>query len=68
MWLTNIIFSFHGNGCSGLNVCKVSLSCVLVQHNYRLEHAIIACGHLTNMQGCHGNCSGRWYVCAEYRG
>ena len=27
---------------------------------------IIACGHLTNMQGCHGSCNGGLYVCAEY--
>ena len=31
-----------------------------------LEHVIIACGHLTNMQGCHGNFSGGLYVCADY--
>ena len=29
---------------------------------------IIACGHLTNMQGCHGNCSGGFNVCADYQG
>ena len=25
-------------------------------------------GHLTNMQGCHGNCTGGLYVSAEYHG
>ena len=44
--------------CTGVNVLyqKITLC---------LECAIIACGHLTNMQGCHGNCSGGLYVCAE---
>ena len=36
--------------------------------SFGLENAIIAYGHLTNMQGCHGNCSGGLYVCAEYHG
>ena len=36
-------------------MCKVSLSYVLL---YGLECIIIACGDLTNMQGCHGNCTG----------
>ena len=49
-------------------MCKVSLSYVLVQHIYGLESVIIAFGHLTNMQSCHGNCSGGLYVCAEYHG
>ena len=49
-------------------MCKVSLSYVLVEHRYGLEHSIIACGHLTNMQGCHGNYSVGLYVCAEYHG
>ena len=26
---------------------------------------IIACGDLTNRQGCHGNCSGGLYVCVQ---
>ena len=30
----------------------------LIYHSCGLERVIIACGHLTNMQGCHGNCSG----------
>ena len=49
-------------------MCKVSLSYVLVEHRYGLEHAIIACGHLTNMQGCHGNYNGELYVYAECNG
>ena len=40
------------------NVCKVSLSYVLVYQSYGVEYIIITCGHLTNMQGFHGNCSG----------
>ena len=48
------------------NVCIVSLSYVLVQQNYGLECVMIACGHLNNLQGCHGKCSGGLYVCAEY--
>ena len=42
----------------------VSLSYVLVCHSYGLKCVIITCGHLTNMQGCHGNCSGGLYVIA----
>ena len=49
-------------------MCKVLMSYVLVQHSYELECVIIACGHMTNRQGCHGNCSGGLYVCAEYHG
>ena len=49
-------------------MCKVSLSYVLVLHSYGLERVIIAYGHLTNMQGCHGNYSGELYMCAEYHG
>ena len=48
-------------------MCKISLSYVLVKHSYGLERAIIASRHLNNMQGCHGNCSGGLYVCAEYQ-
>ena len=48
------------------NVCKVSLSYVLVYHSYGAECVIIICGHLTKIQGCHGNCSGGLYVYAEY--
>ena len=33
---------------------------------YGVECVIITCGHLTNMQGCYGNCSGGLYVYAEY--
>ena len=47
-------------------MCKVSLSYVLVYHSYGVECAIITCGHLTNMHGCHGNCSGGLYVYREY--
>ena len=39
------------------NVCKVSLSYVLVYHSYGVE-CVIICSHLIDMQGCHGNCSG----------
>ena len=45
-------------------MCKVLLSYVLVEHSYGLEYVIIACGHLTNMQGCHGNCS-RGCMCVQ---
>ena len=40
---------------------KVSLS-------YELQCVFIACGHLTKMKGCYGNCSGGLYLCAEYHG
>ena len=46
-------------------MCAVSLSYVLVYHSYGVESVIITCGHLTNMQGCHGNCSGGLCVYAE---
>ena len=36
--------------------------------SYGLERVMIACDHLTNMQGCHGNCTGELYVCADYHG
>ena len=42
--------------------------CVLVQHSYGLDRVIIACFYLTDMQGCHGNCSCGFYVYAEYHG
>ena len=48
------------------HVCKVSLSYVL--HFYGLDCVLIACSYLTNMQGCHGNCSCGLYVCTEYHG
>ena len=66
--LMNIIFCCHGNGCSRLNMYKVSLSYVSVQRSYGLEHVIIACGHLTNMQGCHGNCIVGLHVYTDYHG
>ena len=49
-------------------MCKVSLSYVLLQHGYGLYRVIIACGNLTNMQGCHGCCSCGLYVCAKCHG
>ena len=42
--------------------------CTSITYSYVLEHVIIACGYLTNMQGCHGNCNGGLYVCTEYHG
>ena len=43
-------------------MCKVSLSYVLVYYSYGLECVIITCGHLTNLQVCHGNCSSGLYI------
>ena len=51
------IFCCHGNGW--LHVCA------RLKDSYGLECVIIASGHFTNMQGCHGNCNGGLHWCTE---
>ena len=62
MWLTNL-FCYHGNGCGGLNICAKFHGFMYKYNNsYGLGCVIIACGHLTNMQCCHDNCS---FMCVQ---
>ena len=46
------------------HVQSFTVLCTSIIYSYGPECVIIACGHLTNMQGCRGNL----YVCAECHG